>query len=75
MMQNIGEPIIESTISHDVRALEFAYQVGYPVIVRLPTLWGTGGGMANNPNELKAIAGWHTLQGSPGFTRKISGRI
>ncbi|MBM7581987.1 carbamoyl-phosphate synthase large subunit [Caldicoprobacter guelmensis] len=57
-MQSIGEPIIESVTVHDVdSALEFAEKIGYPVIVRPAyTLGGTGGGMANNREELKRIA-------------------
>jgi len=57
MMQDIGEPVIESAISHNVEsALKFASQVGYPVIVRPAyTLGGTGGGIADNPEELKVI--------------------
>ncbi len=56
-MQQIGEPCIESVIVHDVdTAMEFADQVGYPVIVRPAyTLGGTGGGIASNPEELARI--------------------
>ena len=53
----IREPIIESIIAEDVKtALEFAGEIGYPVVVRPAyTLGGTGGGIAHNPEELKRI--------------------
>ncbi len=38
-------------------ALEFAAEIGYPVIVRPAfTLGGTGGGMCANEEELREIA-------------------
>jgi len=57
-MLEIGEPVPKSTIAHNVEeALEFAKEVGYPVIVRPAyTLGGTGGGIAYNEEELKYIA-------------------
>ena len=57
-MQAIGQPIIPSGIAHTVEeAVECASSVGYPVIVRPAfTLGGSGGGVANNANELKIIA-------------------
>lgn len=57
-MLEIGEPVPKSTIAHTVQeALEFAKEVGYPVIVRPAyTLGGTGGGIAYNEEELKYIA-------------------
>ena len=56
-MQEIDEPIPESAIVHSIReALEFADQIGYPLIVRPAyTLGGTGGGIANNDEELEAV--------------------
>lgn len=53
-MQDIGEPIPESTIVDNVDdALEFARRIGYPVIVRPAyTLGGTGGGTAYSDEEL-----------------------
>ncbi|NLG32298.1 MAG: carbamoyl-phosphate synthase large subunit, partial [Syntrophomonadaceae bacterium] len=53
-MQQIGEPIPDSAVVHSVEeALQFANQAGYPLIVRPAyTLGGTGGGTANNPQEL-----------------------
>ncbi len=58
MMQEIGEPIPESAIVESVdAAIEFAEKIGYPVIVRPAyTLGGTGGGIAHNPEELRATA-------------------
>ncbi|WP_271628520.1 carbamoyl-phosphate synthase (glutamine-hydrolyzing) large subunit [Caldicellulosiruptor sp. DIB 104C] len=57
-MLEIGEPVPKSIIAHNVEeALEFAKEVGYPVIVRPAyTLGGTGGGIAHNEEELKYIA-------------------
>ena len=54
-MESIGEPVIESTIVTTVEeALAFASEMGYPVIVRPAyTLGGTGGGIAQNEEELK----------------------
>ena len=56
-MEEIGEPVPESAIVHSVdEALAFAEEIGYPVIVRPAyTLGGTGGGNANNSEELKEI--------------------
>jgi len=58
MMQEIDEPIPESVIVDNiVEALDFAAKIGYPVIVRPAyTLGGTGGGIANNEEELRATA-------------------
>ena len=53
-MQKLGEPIPESTIVEDVpAAVAFANDIGYPVIVRPAyTMGGTGGGIAENEEEL-----------------------
>ena len=53
-MQKLGEPIPESTIVEDVpAAVAFANEIGYPVIVRPAyTMGGTGGGIADNEEEL-----------------------
>jgi carbamoyl-phosphate synthase large subunit len=53
-MQEIDEPIPESAIVHSIsEALEFANQIGYPLIVRPAyTLGGTGGGSCGNEEEL-----------------------
>lgn len=56
-MQKLGEPIPESTIVEDVAsAVAFANEIGYPIIVRPAyTMGGTGGGIADNEEELIAI--------------------
>lgn len=56
-MTEIGEPIPESTIVEDIHsAVIFAKQIGYPLIVRPAyTLGGTGGGIAENEEELVEI--------------------
>ena len=56
-MQKLGEPIPESTIVEDVpSAVAFANEIGYPVIVRPAyTMGGTGGGIAENEEELVDI--------------------
>lgn len=56
-MQEIEQPIPESEIVHTVQeAVEFANSIGYPVIVRPAyTLGGTGGGNADNEEQLRRI--------------------
>ena len=56
-MEKLGEPIPESLIVEDVHAaVDFANTIGYPVIVRPAyTMGGTGGGIAENEEELIAI--------------------
>ena len=56
-MQAINEPIPESVIVEDVHsAVIFANEIGYPLIVRPAyTLGGTGGGIAENEEELIEI--------------------
>ncbi len=65
-MLAIGEPCIPSKVVTDIEsALEFADEIGYPVIVRPAfTLGGTGGGIVNNPDELHEI-GTNGLRLSP----------
>ncbi len=57
LMNDIGEPIIESIIaSAPEQALQFAAEHGYPLIVRPAyTLGGTGGGIAHSDSELEEI--------------------
>ncbi len=57
-MEKIGEPCIPSKVVETVEgAVEFAGEIGYPVIVRPAfTLGGTGGGIANNEEELRDIS-------------------
>ena len=56
-MQKIGQPVIPSVIAVDVEsAIEFADNMGYPLIVRPAfTLGGSGGGIANNREQLLEI--------------------
>src|SRR5699024_5028141 len=58
LMEDLNHPIPESTIINSVdAAVDFANEIGYPVIVRPAfTLGGTGGGMCNNEEELRQIA-------------------
>lgn len=65
-MQEIDEPIPESAIVHSiVEALEFAHEIGFPLIVRPAyTLGGTGGGSCSNEEELINIVN-RGLKSSP----------
>ena len=55
MMNRIQEPVIQSEIITELEAgIAYASQIGYPVIVRPAyTLGGTGGGIADNEEELR----------------------
>ncbi|WPC39676.1 carbamoyl-phosphate synthase large subunit [Clostridium sp. JS66] len=57
MMNRIGQPVIQSEIITDMESgMAFASKIGYPVIVRPAyTLGGTGGGIADNEEELEEI--------------------
>ncbi|MDY0405947.1 carbamoyl-phosphate synthase large subunit [Virgibacillus sp. 179-BFC.A HS] len=57
LMYQLQEPIPESkTVTSVSQALEFANQIGYPVMVRPAyTLGGTGGGLCANEKELEQI--------------------
>jgi len=57
-MLAIGEPVIPSlVVTTAAEALAFADTIGYPVIVRPAfTLGGSGGGIADNEEELREIA-------------------
>ncbi|WP_068672455.1 carbamoyl-phosphate synthase large subunit [Oceanobacillus sp. Castelsardo] len=57
LMNEINEPVPESSIVHTVEeAVDFANEIGYPLIVRPAyTLGGTGGGMCYNKEELMEI--------------------
>ncbi len=56
-MEKIGEPCAPSLVVHDVQTgIEFANQIGYPVVLRPAyTLGGSGGGIASNEEELVEI--------------------
>ncbi|MCI6501648.1 MAG: carbamoyl-phosphate synthase large subunit [Clostridia bacterium] len=57
MCKAIGEPVIPSEITYNIEeAKEAAARIGYPVVLRPAfTLGGTGGGFANNEEELVEI--------------------
>ena len=57
LCEKIGEPVVPSQITYSIEeALEAAETIGYPVILRPAfTLGGTGGGFANDPEELKEM--------------------
>ena len=56
-MEKIGEPCAPSLVVNDVPSGEaFAAKIGYPVVLRPAyTLGGSGGGIANNVEELREI--------------------
>ncbi len=56
-MELIGQPVIMSKIVTDIEeGVAFAAQIGYPVVVRPAyTLGGSGGGIAEDKEELKQI--------------------
>ncbi len=58
MCESIGEPVIPSEITYSIdEARAAAEKIGYPVVLRPAfTLGGTGGGFAENENELMEIA-------------------
>ena len=57
MCESIGEPVIPSEITYSLEeAKEAAKRIGYPVVLRPAfTLGGTGGGFADNEEELVEI--------------------
>lgn len=58
LMYELQEPVPESDIVHTVEeAVTFANTIGYPLVVRPAyTLGGTGGGFADDEEELRMIA-------------------
>ena len=56
-MEKIGEPVAPSDIVEDVKhGLEVAAKIGYPVVLRPAyTLGGSGGGIAQNPEQCAEI--------------------
>ncbi|MDU4977191.1 MAG: carbamoyl-phosphate synthase large subunit, partial [Hungatella hathewayi] len=56
-MEKIGEPVAPSDIVEDVKhGLEIAAEIGYPVVLRPAyTLGGSGGGIAENPEQCAEI--------------------
>ncbi len=56
-MEKLKEPVAASTIVEDVEAaVEFAKEIGYPIVVRPAyTLGGSGGGIADDETSLRLI--------------------
>ena len=56
-MEKIGEPVAPSLVVENVEdGVEFSRKIGYPVVLRPAyTLGGSGGGIANNEEELRDI--------------------
>lgn len=57
LCEDINEPVLPSMIAHTLEeGLESAKKIGYPVILRPAfTLGGTGGGFADNEDELMSL--------------------
>jgi carbamoyl-phosphate synthase large subunit len=70
LMNTIGEPILDSKIAENIEeAAKIAAGIGYPVIVRPAyTMGGTGGGVADNLEELKEIT-------ARGFKHSLIGQV
>ncbi len=66
LCQELGEPVLESIIATSIEeGIEAAEKIGYPVVLRPAfTLGGTGGGFADNQEELEEIIK-HALKLSP----------
>ena len=66
LCQQLGEPVLPSKIAHTIEeCLSVAQEIGYPVVLRPAfTLGGTGGGFANNEEEMQELAK-NALQLSP----------
>lgn len=57
LCEQLGEPVLPSIITHSIaEAIQAANEIGYPVVLRPAfTLGGTGGGFADNEEELCEI--------------------
>jgi len=57
LCESIGEPVIPSVITYSLEeAKKAAEEIGYPIVLRPAfTLGGTGGGFANNEEELMEL--------------------
>lgn len=57
LCESIGEPVLPSDVADSVeKAVTIAKKIGYPVILRPAfTLGGTGGGFADNEDELRDL--------------------
>ncbi len=66
LCQRLGEPVLPSTIATTIEeGLKAAEEIGYPVVLRPAfTLGGTGGGFADNEEEMRTLCK-HALKLSP----------
>ncbi|MBS6463734.1 MAG: carbamoyl-phosphate synthase large subunit [Firmicutes bacterium] len=66
LCERLGEPVLPSVITHSIEeGVAAAEKIGYPVVLRPAfTLGGTGGGFADNEEELREIMK-HALMLSP----------
>ncbi len=57
LCEELGEPVLPSLITHSIEeAKQAAKKIGYPVVLRPAfTLGGTGGGFADNDEELEEL--------------------
>ncbi len=57
LCESLGEPVLPSIITHSIdEAVTAAEKIGYPVVLRPAfTLGGTGGGFADNEEQLREI--------------------
>ena len=57
LCEELGEPVLPSIITHSMEeGVKAAEEIGYPVVLRPAfTLGGTGGGFADNEEELREI--------------------
>ena len=57
LCQSLGEPVLPSLIANNIdEAVEAAKRIGYPVVLRPAfTLGGTGGGFADNEEQLREM--------------------
>lgn len=57
LMNDLSQPIPPSKTVYDLQTgLDFAHEIGYPVIIRPAyTLGGTGGGFANNDDDMTTV--------------------
>jgi len=54
LCQSLGEPVLQSVVTHTIQeGINAAIEIGYPVVLRPAyTLGGTGGGFADNEEEM-----------------------
>ncbi len=57
LCEDLGEPVLPSKVTHSIEeGVAAAEEIGYPVVLRPAfTLGGTGGGFANDEQELREI--------------------